>query len=47
MRRKLIYIIEMYGVLNDWAEIAKESEEELLERVHRLLEHYFNENQVI
>ena len=47
MRRKLIYIIDMYGVSNDWRTIAEESDEQLLDRVHILLEHYFNENQVI
>lgn len=47
MRRKLIYIIDMYGINNDWRTIAQESDEELLDRVHHILEHYFNENQTI
>jgi hypothetical protein len=47
MRRKLIYIIDMYGISNDWRTIAEESDEQLLDRVHILLEYYFNENQVI
>jgi hypothetical protein len=51
MRRKLIYIIENYSgdelTINDWINIAQESDEELLDRVHHILEHYFNENQRI
>ena len=47
MRKKLIYIIDMYGINNDWMAIAQESDEELLNRVHSILEYYFNENQVI
>jgi hypothetical protein len=47
MRKKLIYIIDMYGINNDWMAIAQESDEELLDRVHSILEHYFNENQII
>lgn len=51
MRKKLIYIIENYSgdemTINDWINIAQESDEELLDRVHMLLEYYFNENQTI
>ncbi len=47
MRKKLIYIIDMYGINNDWMAIAQESDEELLDRVHSILEYYFNENQTI
>jgi hypothetical protein len=47
MRKKLIYIIDMYGINNDWMAIAQESDEQLLDRVHYILEYYFNENQII
>ena len=47
MRKKLIYIIDMYGINNDWMAIAQESDEELLDRVHSLLEYYFLENERI
>lgn len=51
MRKKLIYIIDMYAsdelTINDWMAIAQESDEELLDRVHSILEYYFNENQTI
>lgn len=51
MRKKLIYIIENYSfeelTINDWITLAQASDEELLDVVHAILEHYFNENQVI
>jgi hypothetical protein len=51
MRRKLIYIIENYYfeelTINEWVTLAQASDEELLDVVHTILEHYFNENQVI
>lgn len=51
MRKKLIYIIGTYSsdglTIEDWMFIAQESDEELLDRVHHILEYYFNENQTI
>ena len=51
MRKKLIYIIENYSsgelTIHDWINIAQESDEQLLDRVHHILEYYFNENQTI
>ena len=51
MRQQLIYIIETYSkdelTINDWVEIAMESETQLIGRVHAILEYYFNENQII
>ncbi len=51
MRKKLIYIIESYSgdelTIYDWINIAQESDEQLLDRVHNILEYYFNENQTI
>ena len=51
MRQQLIFIIETYCkdelTINDWVEIAMESETQLISRVHSILEYYFNENQTI
>jgi|APGre2960657404_1045060.scaffolds.fasta_scaffold40861_4 hypothetical protein len=47
MRTKLIEIIEGYAsdelTSNDWIDIAKESDEELLDRVANILDYYVNE----
>lgn len=47
MREQLINIIEQYGgdelELNDWIEISKENETQLIDRVNNILEYYYNE----
>lgn len=51
IRNKLIFTIQNYSgdelTINDWITIAQETDEELFDRVHYLLEYYFNENQTI
>ena len=49
MRTKLIEIIENYAsdelTTKDWIDIAKESDEELLDRVANILDYYCHEYQ--